>query len=220
MKVREFFNHICRINMDELPKIPPASPNNALSADELVDILLFAFPQSWQKEMNRQGFDPTDHTPMEVVEFCERMELAEEMDTDKNTKKVSSKTDKNDGRGPKKKPKTSGEPKFYCKTHGKNYSHNTDECRAGKSKNKSWSRKAEDGKKQAKDLAAFIKKTIKSELNAIDKKRKSSDTDSTTSEEGEVNAIDALDPARINFSKMSMDSDGSHSGSDDDDVSV
>lgn len=205
--------------MEELPKIPPISRNNALSADEIVDILLFAFPASWQKEMNRQGFDPTEHTPMEVVEFCERMELAEEMDTDKNTKKVSSKTNKNDGRIPKK-PKTSGEPKFYCKTHGKNYSHNTEDCRAGgKSKNKSWSRKAEDGKKQTKDLAAFIKKAIKDELHAVDKKRKSSDeeTDGETSEE--VNAIDALDPSRIDFDKMNMESDDSSSG-DDDSISV
>jgi len=217
MKVREFFNHLCRINMEELPKIPPVSPNNALSGDEIIDILLFAFPQSWQSEMNRQGFDPTDHTPMQLIDFCERMELAEAMDADKNTKKVSTKTNKTEGRIPKKQ-KTSGEPKFYCKTHGKNYSHNTEDCRVGKSKNKSWSRKAEDGKKQAKDLASFIKKTIKAELNAIDKKRKSSDTDSVSSEEGEVNAVDELDPARIDFSKMSVDSDSSRS--DDDDVSV
>jgi hypothetical protein len=37
-----------------------------------LDLLEFAFPNAWQKNMVRQGFDPVIHTPSEFVAFCER----------------------------------------------------------------------------------------------------------------------------------------------------
>ena len=58
MKVREYATHLNRINRDEIPNIPPAGPNQELSQDELIEILLYGTPKSWQREMDRQGLIP------------------------------------------------------------------------------------------------------------------------------------------------------------------
>ena len=78
MKAREYANHLVRINTEEIPFIPPAAANQELSNDELIDILLFGTPKSWQREMDRQGFDPLDNTIQAVVAFMERIEESED----------------------------------------------------------------------------------------------------------------------------------------------
>jgi hypothetical protein len=216
MPVRTFFNHIARINYEELPKLPPNyNRAQSLSQDEIIDILLFAFPQSWQSEMNRQGFDPQEHTPMELIDFCERIEAAEEMETDKNTKRVGSKSDANKQVAKKSKTNSSGGPNYYCEIHGKNYSHNTKDCRQKNSgssgnNNKNWANKSNANKHQAsKELAAFIKKQVKAkvaaELHAMDGKRKASDDGNKSDEdvsEGEINAIEQMDLAQFDYGDM------------------
>ena len=191
MKVRTYFQHLNRINQEELPKLPPFGNDQSFADDELIDIILYGTPKSWQSEMERQGFDPIGKTPLAVITFLERIEAAE--DLNKNSESPAS-TPKKKGASKKNAKKAkmgksndeSGES--YCLLHG-NGNHSTDECfklqeqakqlkgEGGKSKNKTWSRKAEDGKKDAKqELAAFVKKAIhkgvKKQLASIDKKRK------------------------------------------------
>jgi hypothetical protein len=48
--------------------------------DKVINILLFATPNSWQVEMEKQNWDPMDHTPTEVVNFMECIENAKAMD--------------------------------------------------------------------------------------------------------------------------------------------
>ena len=38
MKIRQYVNHLTWINLDELPQLPPFSPTQALSSDELMDM--------------------------------------------------------------------------------------------------------------------------------------------------------------------------------------
>ena len=77
-------------------------------------------------------------------------------------------------------------PTHYCKHHGPNFLHNTEECNALKNSksegtncsNKTWSRKAEEEKsKSKKELATLIAKAVnkgvKRQLASLDKKRKS-----------------------------------------------
>jgi hypothetical protein len=72
MRIRQFVNHLHRINYEELPQLPPFGPNQPLSQDELLDIVLFGIPKSWIKEMDRQDFDPFKQTTLtQVVDFCE-----------------------------------------------------------------------------------------------------------------------------------------------------
>ena len=60
MKVRTYLQHMLRMNQEELPNLPPHNTCQSLLTDELLDIILFGTPKSWQKEMERQGFDPMD----------------------------------------------------------------------------------------------------------------------------------------------------------------
>ena len=41
MKVRNYFQKLLRINMEEIPNLPPFDPNQVLGNDELLDIVLF-----------------------------------------------------------------------------------------------------------------------------------------------------------------------------------
>ena len=66
MKVRIYASHLQRINREELPQIPPVSEDNLLSTDEIIDILLFGTPKAWQREMDRQGFDPFEEPLFQV----------------------------------------------------------------------------------------------------------------------------------------------------------
>ena len=55
--------------------LPPFREANKLAPDELIDILLFATPKSWQKEMERQGFDPMDDKEItDIVDFLENFD--------------------------------------------------------------------------------------------------------------------------------------------------
>jgi len=83
---------ITRINSEEIPKLPPKfDETQSLPAaeDKIVDILPCRTPKSWQKEMDRQGFDPLGHAPMEVAAFMELIESSEEFDSNKKTTEVA-----------------------------------------------------------------------------------------------------------------------------------
>jgi hypothetical protein len=219
MKVRVYFQHLSRINTDEIPELPPFNDPQSLNGDEIIDILLYGTPKSWAKEMDRQGFDPMDHTPAEVVDFMEQIETAEDFDGQvvDNNKSTANNANKKSSNNNGNKDKDNGTSKTgkYCALHGKG-NHSTDDCRTIKSevkklkstdsktsgsgsgyasKNKSWSKKAEDYKKKSqKELNAMGKvvEKLKKEVNALSKKRKSEDSD-----EEELHAIerqlDAID---------------------------
>jgi len=210
MGVREYLMHIICINTQEIPRLPPHFNNaQSLSDDEIVDILLFGTPKSWQREMDRQGLDPLASTPHDVVAFMQRIEMSEDFDSNKKVAKV------NQGKGKKKsnfaKGNSDADGSKYCMLHGNNNTHDTSECKTlmaqakklkgnngadkkGKGGNKSRKNKAKDKTDDSKkELAALIKKATevikKSELNAIEpvKKRKVN----WPSEEEELCALDA-----------------------------
>jgi len=81
MGVKQYIMHIYRINTKEIAHCPPTFDNaQCLTPDEIIDILLFGTPKSWQREMDRQGFDPLAKTVTEVVEFMEHIEMSEDFD--------------------------------------------------------------------------------------------------------------------------------------------
>ena len=196
MKVRPYYQALMRINDEELDNLPPFAGRQHLSADEMLDILLFGTPRSWQTEMDRQGFDPMDAGLMATVDFMENIEDLEEKPAyqevkGKNrSKKDSSSKEKDDTSSPKKKAP------YYCKKHGPNYTHDTADCRVlkkekGNFSNKTWSRKAEeDTASSKKELAALVAKAVKKEVKAgvkkqlasLSKKRKSSKDDESDEE--------------------------------------
>jgi len=55
MSVKQYTMHIYRINTEEIARCPPALNNTqCLTPDEIINILLFGTPKSWQHEMDRQ----------------------------------------------------------------------------------------------------------------------------------------------------------------------
>jgi len=196
MGVRECRMYILCINLQEIPRLPPQfNATQMLSDDEIVDILLFGTPKSWQREMDCQEVDPLVSAPHEAATFMERIEMSEDFDSNKKTtkvvpgkikKKISCAKGNKDAAGYK-----------HCMLHGNDNAHDASECKtlmaqAKKLKgnnsadkkgkgggNKSWKNKAKDKTENLKkELAALIKKATeaikKSEFNAIEpvKKRK------------------------------------------------
>ena len=198
MKVKDYSQYLFNINSEELKCLPPNfAANEILTMDELVDIILYGTPKSWQKEMDRQGFDPIEKTYKEVIDFMENIEEAEGFD---GTTVSNSKN--NNGKKPAatKKNTSSNSPSAtnqYCMLHGQG-NHSTEECNALKaeakklkgkknsgSNNKSkssgkkdWTKKADDSKKKAtKELNVLIKEAVAAGLEASSNKRKSDTED-------------------------------------------
>ena len=94
MPIREFVTRLVEIN-ELLVEFPPSGPNNKLPMDELMDIVEFAVPATWQRAMVMHDFDPMIHTPQDVISFCERIEFAEGT----NQKEAKPQTDSKNGKG-------------------------------------------------------------------------------------------------------------------------
>ncbi len=186
MKVRAYYQHLLRINLDELPNLPPYRGNQSFGTDEFMDIILFGTPRSWQTEMERQGFDPLDNNVQTVIDFMERIESAEEHDNT-STKVKSDKDKTTSNKKQKSSDKKAGDNnnngQKCCAIHGYNRAHTTENCilikreaervkkeKKGRdddtSKNKgsdgkSWAKKAATNKEATKkDLSAYIQKEV------------------------------------------------------------
>jgi len=163
-----------------------------LTPDEIIDILLFGTPKSWQREMDCQGFDPLAKTVTEVVEFMEHIEMSEDFDGDRKVAAVPKKG--NNKNKSNNKGNVGADGSKYCMLHGNNNTHDTSEGKTlmaqakklkgnngayqkGKGGNKSWKNKAKHETNDSKnELAALIKKVTevikKRELNAIEPVKK------------------------------------------------
>ncbi len=220
MRIRNYYQHLYRINTDEIPHLPPQANNQGLSEDDIIDILMYAVPKSWVREAEVQGFDPLTHRPHQIVDFLERIEEAEKVENknkNNNNNNNNNKGGKRNGKdtkgGSRKNQKKSGERdsdnQKFCRLHGWGH-HTTDEC-----KNiKSWAedaKKKHHGGKSWKDSADEEKKYTKKEVNAMTKqafnkgvkKGGSSGKKRKSDDEESVNMAD-LDFDKFNFDDMQV----------------
>jgi len=195
MSAKQHIMHIYRINTEEIPCCPAVFNNTqCLGDDEIVDVLLFGTPKSFQQEMDRQGIDPMSKTPTELVQFMEHIEMFEDFDGDKKVAAVAKK-----GNSKKKangKGSSGAEGSKHCVLDGNNNTHDTSGCKTlmaqakklkgnngtnqkGKGSNKSWKNKAKEMTDDSKkELATLVKKAMQlmkqGELTAVEplKKRK------------------------------------------------
>ena len=215
MSIRVFYMHLQRINTDEIPLLPPNfNSHQSIDDDEMVDVILYAIPNSWKKMIDIQGKDPDRMTPKEFIAVLEQLEAAEAVDQKKNN--ISSFTSTNDSNGKKKSGRGKSikkghqknrNGKKFCLHHGQNETHTTNECKVlksmsesvqkdGDSKNKTWKRN-HDGEK--KDLKCYTKDASKDKptKNSIKKRRVIADSDD---EEGELRSFEYNQMADLKLS--------------------
>ena len=229
MKIRFYYNALKKIVNTEIPKLPPFAANQTLTDDELMDILLYGCPNSWTKDLEKLGVDPYEHSTADIIGYLENVETAEAMDTDPKTETVSNKK-----KSPAKSNNKSKNGEFYCLLHGKNGTHDTDDCtklkaeakklktnttksggKNANSNNKSnWKKKADDASNKAKsEITSIVKKSVKAalkDLKVADKKRKSSRKES----DGDMNVIDNMDAFNYATSKLDINDDSSSTESE------
>ncbi len=73
ISIRKYAAWLAEIN-GYLNDFPPHHANQAIPVDELLEILEFAIPVSWQHQMTRHRIDPSQQTIVQFVQFCECLE--------------------------------------------------------------------------------------------------------------------------------------------------
>ena len=192
--------------------------NNRIADDELLDIVMFGIPKSWTKEMDKQDFDPFAHNMARLVDFCERLESAEDFHPEQVVK-----NNKGNKKAKTQKGSSNSKDGMWCAVH-KTTTHNTDECdvvkRAQKShgsdkkhfKNKTWKRKSDDAKSYTKkEIASIAKKAarqaerrVTKELNAVSK-RSSSGSESDDSDDESIGSLNAIDATMASVDQQLAD---------------
>ena len=82
MKVQEFVCRVGELNefLLEFPTAVPGVTPTKLPEDEVMDILQFSVPASWQRQMEILDFNPIMESPQTFINFCQRLELHESED--------------------------------------------------------------------------------------------------------------------------------------------
>jgi len=128
MGVKQCIMHVYCINTEEIARCPPAfDRSQCLTPDEIIDILLFGAPKSWQREMDHQGFDPLAKTVTEAVEFMECIAMSEDFDGDKKVNAMTKKGNNKNKSNNKGNPGADGSK--CCMLHGNNNTHDASECK-------------------------------------------------------------------------------------------
>ena len=139
MTTKQFAARLQELNA-YLPKFPTAHAGQAavskLDDDEVVDIMEFGVPRSWQRKMVEHDFDVMTASIHDFVDFCDRMETigaADEGQTKNVGHKISGssqKTATEKNRNKKRDRPNSGGSK-HCLIHGDTgpKGHTSDECK-------------------------------------------------------------------------------------------
>ena len=142
MKIRAYYARYLELNK-YLPQFPPFSDTQKISDDEIKEHAEFAIPNAWQRQMTLHGFEMIDHTMSEFIDFCERLEVTEDIydgahkqhGQTANTQKGKDGTHSlmNGGKSNQgRKRKGSSDLKYKCLYHGDNNTHNTNDCKVMK----------------------------------------------------------------------------------------
>jgi hypothetical protein len=118
-----------------LPLFPGGSELDKFSTTEIVELLKWSIPKTWRTKFDLDGYVPTNFGKERLIAECEAIE--------RNSSKLDSKEKqpktpvhkKNRGNIKHSRADTSKDGKsYYCTKHGKNPTHNTEQCYVVKNK--------------------------------------------------------------------------------------
>ena len=223
MKIREYCHLVSMMNSQEFTHLPPWGRNQELPDDEILDIIIFGIPKSWEKEMERQGFDPMAQTLPDVIAKLEDIESAEGFDAEA-TKVTNTKTTKKKSPAKPSNESNQGNNKKHCLYHGWG-GHTTDECdklkqqvkklKADNNNNNSsngkkdantkksggdWKKKAEQAKKEGDGFAMTMNKIVQKAVKSAIKSNKRRSRDDSS--EGSLAAFDKMEVEGFDYDQM------------------
>jgi hypothetical protein len=186
--IREYVDRILELN-DYLVYFPTKEGEaeaTKLPDEEILDILVFGIPNTWQKKMVELGFDSLSHTPNEFIEICERISFGETTETGQNVKTKQNASEKGAKLLPNSSEKNFTKTKKnsyvpnkekFCPLH-KTYGHDSNDCKVIQAQVKrmasAWEvggatnlkrQKHEFQSKKTEQMFAFFKKALKEAQN-------------------------------------------------------
>ena len=162
-------------------KFPAPANNQTDSPDdgEIMNVLENEMPASWKYIMLVQGFNASEKTPAEFIEFFERLEITEPQ-TDVSDQKVTQKEKSSGSENDKEKQKTKRKcvdskkaAEGDCILHGENCGHTSHNCRAlkhlAKKTKGSWGKEKAQKKEE---LHTMLAESFATAMENITKKEK------------------------------------------------
>ena len=156
LSTRDFVSRVCEIN-NLLTQFPGATNESKLPDDELLDLLEFGMPNSWQRSMTLQDFDPVDHSIQEFVSFCERLEAT---DPEEVIPKRDQNNDSNSSNNKKRKNNSGSSGSKSCLLHGEDCGHSSHECRTLKAQAAKLKEKYKDSSSSTKQATAMFQEAM------------------------------------------------------------
>jgi hypothetical protein len=154
MGIRHFVAAVTQMN-GKLIRFPGATEADLFKADQLVELLEFALPDSWRAKFDLAGYIPTDHDKKRLIAEGEQIERAAALAKTAASKPKSKHSGKNAG-------KTGSSSKNNSARKGKNNGHHTAAASSTAAKHKPPAKAENAGKnfsgnKFRKDLYAISK---------------------------------------------------------------
>ena len=211
MTTREYIACVNEIN-SYLTSFPPFQRNQALREDEVLDLLEFGVPSTWQKEFWRQGYDPISKSISEFTDFCERLEFTKDLHDSvrggkrkrlrtKDDQKASENADskrKSTAESSRKRSRTStgnSTGSKWCEYH-QTSGHDTNECKVilaqARRMRQSWENKSESQKREERQSKKNeqLNTIVAQQVKDILKKATSSNRSNSNSED--LNIVEKL----------------------------
>ena len=206
---------INRLN-NSLPLFPDGSENDKFSPQEIIGLIEWSLPPAWRAKFDLDGYVPSLHSKARLIEACEAIERNEQV-TKKEQEEKGNNNKKRKGGKTKNASKVEGNStvvKYFCKEHGYNSSHNTEDCftlknRAKKSakvdvgndKKRTFSNNAlrkelnflakGSSKEKILEMYSNVIKKEQAKLKKAAKKKKAPASDSESNDEMSINAIES-----------------------------
>ena len=167
MTTRQTAAAINRLN-NALPLFPNGSEASKFTPQELIGLLEWSLPPAWRAKFDLDGYVPSLHPKIKLIEACEAIERNEvTIDKSKSSDASANKKVKFDVSKVKNKADQKGSARktasFYCTEHGKNSTHSTSDCRVLKYVGK-------NGTTDKDTKRVFSNKTFRKELHLLAKK--------------------------------------------------